>query len=134
MNKDLHTIFKDAYYTPSHELGASVWNTIVSKQKRKEKYAYYMYTSMGTFSFLSLLFVGKSILSQVSQSGFYEYASLLSSDGGILAVYWKEFTLLLTESLPLTSITLSLFLLFTLAASLRKVAYHYKGHTQLVTV
>jgi hypothetical protein len=52
---------------------------------------------------------------------------LAFSDSGVIATYWKEYTLSLADSLPFASLALSFFLLFILFISIRKVSYQFKN-------
>ncbi len=62
------------------------------------------------------------ILAGLSQSGFYEYASLATSDSGAVLAYWKEFALSLIEVLPLPAITIALVAVGVLLYSVRVFA------------
>jgi hypothetical protein len=66
-------------------------------------------------------------LGSFAQSGFSTYASLLSSDGSILFLYWKEFTLSIIESLPLMSMTIFLATIFALLLSLKLTLQYLKS-------
>lgn len=128
MNKSLEDVFIQATYKPKEALSGSIWQVVCKKQRRRESRLLWSYLSLGIISLTTFVFIIKDISAQFTQSGFYEYASLLSSDSNILTSYWKEFTLSLTESLPLTSITLSLLLLCIMGISLRGVAYRYRSN------
>lgn len=47
------------------------------------------------------------LVKSASESGFWQYLSLAFSDGTVLA-YWKEISLSLAESLPITSLIMAL--------------------------
>ena len=88
----------------------------------------WVYLSSGVFFLTGFIFIVKDLMVKLSQTGFYEYMSLLSSDGKYISTYWKEFTLSVTESLPMTNITVSLLLVFILFVSIRKIVLQkYKG-------
>ena len=64
---------------------------------------------------------------EISQSGFGEYVSLLFSDGGTLFSSWKDFALLLAESLPAMGMTLVLVASFACMASVGLVFRNVKA-------
>lgn len=66
------------------------------------------------------------------QSGFYQYFSLLFSDGGAVMASWKEFALSLAESLPLLGATVFLSIVFILLGSIRLAVKNMK--TAFLTV
>ncbi|MEK7641763.1 MAG: hypothetical protein AAB365_02095 [Patescibacteria group bacterium] len=57
---------------------------------------------------------------EASQSGFYEYVSLLASDGSLLISSWKELGISILESAPIMGATISVGALFLLTNSLRR--------------
>jgi hypothetical protein len=132
MNTHLQKLFNKAVTLPAPTLSDAIWHAIVIEQKRRKAILVWSYSFLGFVSLSTLVFVIKDIATQFTQSGFYEYVSLLSSDSGMIATYWKEFLLSLTESLPLFAITFSLLLLFVVALSMRQVTRQYRG--QLLTV
>lgn len=44
--------------------------------------------------------------SELAESGFGSYASLILSDGAMLTAFWKEFGLTLLESFPILGVTM----------------------------
>lgn len=106
---------------------------IITSITREERHAAQI--RAGIFSGTTVLSVIAMVTSfryaweSFAQSSFSTYASLLSSDGGTLLLYWKEFAFSLIESLPLTGITLLLaaifILLFSLKLTLRYVSSAY---------
>lgn len=132
MEKQLHDILKKVTTPAEASLSADVWATVCKYQKRKNTRQVWICSTVGLASVSGLVIIVKDITVQFTQSGFYEYASLLSSDGSVVTTYWKEFALSLTEALPLTEITLSLILLFAVVATMRHMSYQYKN--QLLSV
>lgn len=59
---------------------------------------------------------------EASQSGFYEYISLLISDGKYLASSWKEVSITILESAPIMGAALSLGTLIILTNAIRRGA------------
>lgn len=64
----------------------------------------------------------RELQAEVMQSGFVQFVSLLVSDFGLVATYWKEFSLSILESVPVLGITAVLGSVFTLLISLRFMA------------
>ena len=68
---------------------------------------------------------------ELAASGFYQYISLLQTDWTIALTSWKELSLSLLTSLPLTGITIILAVILALLAATRTavrtapLAFHY---------
>ena len=58
-------------------------------------------------------------LAGFTNSGFYEYLSLIYSDGLAILPYWKEIGLSLAESLPAFEIALLLSVIYALLESIK---------------
>lgn len=90
----------------------------------RRRIARFRFVGMGAVAGLSVVAMvptAQYTMAEFYQSGFYQYSSLLFSDGGSILPYWKEFTITLAESAPLLGITLSLALVFVLLGSLQSV-------------
>lgn len=91
-------------------------------EAERRRIARFRFISMGAVAGLSAIAMVPTVqytVGEFYQSGFYQYSSLLLSDGGSILPYWREFTITLAESAPLLGITLSLGLIFVLFASLQ---------------
>lgn len=91
-------------------------------EMERRRIARFRFVGMGAVAGLSALAMvptAQYTMAEFYQSGFYQYSSLLFSDGGSALSYWKELTLILAESAPLLGITLSLALIFVLVGSLQ---------------
>ncbi len=82
--------------------------------------------AVGSLSFIALFPLIIKIFYQLQTSGFWNYLSLLFTDTGAVAVYWKEFSMSLAESLPILQVTSILVLILTLLVSLRFALRDYK--------
>ena len=122
MQDKLTKIFQKAKYEKNSILAQNIWNTITKREKRNTQIKLWVFSSVGFVSFAGLVPVFKILLSELSQSGFYEYASLAFSDTGLLLSSWKELAFSLIESLPIMSIVFTLTLLFTVFLSMKYVA------------
>ncbi len=104
---------------PPQELYNKILLGIEQKQKQEAKLKL---AFSGFFTLASLLALVPAVqyaLQGFSQSGFYNYFSLLFSDGLTLLTYWKEFSLSLAESFPLTEMVVFLSIMFILLISLK---------------
>ena len=60
--------------------------------------------------------------SEIAQSGFVKFVSLLTSDFNLVTTYWKEFSMSIIQSAPIFGITAVLASTLLLLISLRFVA------------
>ena len=119
MKHNLTTIFQKAKYEPSTDLAENIWQTIMRRNKRQIQFRLWAFACLGIASLGGLVPVFKMLLGDLTQSGFYEYFSLIFSDGGSIVSYWKELVLSLAESLPVMSIIFALSLVFVFFLSMR---------------
>ena len=127
MEQNLQKLFKKAIYQPESRLSGDIFSLIQFKKAKVSKYKKISYFCLGILSLSGSVFSIKGLIDQSTQLGFYEYLSLAFSDGGVIANYWKEYTLSLVDSLPVASLGLSFFLLFVLFISIRGISYQFKS-------
>jgi hypothetical protein len=106
---------------PPPGLAQSVLRRIETERYRTARFRFVGMGAVAGISALAMVPAAQYTVTEFYQSGFYQYSSLLLSDGGSIFPYWKEFTLTLAESAPLLGITLSLTLVFVLLGSLQSV-------------
>ena len=111
MEEKLKKILKGAKYESDSKLSISIWNTLIIREKRVILLKLWSLSFVGLASLGLLVPAFEMLFNDFAHSGFYEYFSLIFSDGGLMLSYWKELSLSLAESLPIMSIiyTLSLF-------------------------
>ena len=131
MDSDLTKAFQKASYYPESRLSGSILLVISAKERKSARIKLWAYSIIGAFSFAGLFPSVKLLLSQFSQSGFYQYLSLAFSDSRAVS-YWKEITLSITESIPMTSLILSLALVFIFILSLRFIARNIRLRPKLL--
>ena len=119
MEQKLTKIFQKAKYESEPNLAGNLWNTIITREKRSTKIKLWVFASFGLASLVAIIPVFEVLLKDLARSGFYEYFSLIFSDGSSVLSYWKEFTLSLAESLPVESMIFTLSLVFVFLLSLR---------------
>jgi hypothetical protein len=129
--ENLQKFFKQAKYSPDIELSGSIWNTIVARERSIFKLKLFSYIGVALSSLIGFVFVLKDLAYQFTQSGFYEYSSLFFSDMKSVILYWKEFTLSLMDSLPVTGLIISLCLLFIIFISVRNIMNQFKNQLML---
>jgi hypothetical protein len=132
MDKELTKAFHKIKYTESSNLAENIWSGIVVRNRRIARLKLWIFSFMGFTSFIGLIPAWYALSSDLTQSGFYEYFSLIFSSDGSIFTYWKEFALSIAESLPTTSIALSLSLVFVLLISLRYVARQIINNNQFL--
>ncbi len=127
MEKGHETLFKKlARINPPNRLYGDILMRIEFEQIRKTKVWFAFMGTTAVCSFLALIPTLQYTIRELSQSGFLQYSSLLFSDSAAIALYWKEFTLSLAESLPLLGITTVLSILFIFLGSLKFIASNAK--------
>ena len=93
------------YIDPPLNLEASILKKIATERTKTARIRFAFLSTIAFFSFWGIIQTGVSLWQSFSQTGFYDYASLILSDGTTLTSYWKEFVLSLVESLPLLGLT-----------------------------
>ncbi|MFA6524580.1 MAG: hypothetical protein WC264_03425 [Candidatus Paceibacterota bacterium] len=121
MEKELIKAFNNAKYQLDTNLTENIWHTIIKREKHIKRFKLSIFSIIGISSLAGMIPAFNMLLKDFSQSGFYEYVSLLFN-GNALSTYWKELTLSLAESLPTINIILSLSLVFVFFLSVRFVA------------
>lgn len=119
MDKNLKEIFQKIKPNSKTDLVEHIWSVIVTREKKAARLKFWLFSFLGICSLTGLVPAFKILTTDLAHSGFYEYASLSFSKGGFLSAYWKEFSILIVESLPIISIALSLSLVFFFFLSLR---------------
>ncbi|MFA6364836.1 MAG: hypothetical protein WCW78_00340 [Candidatus Paceibacterota bacterium] len=64
---------------------------------------------------------------EATQSGFFQYGSLMFSDGTVIAVFWKELSLSLAESFPVFGSLATLSVGFAFLFALRGIITNKVG-------
>lgn len=120
MQENNEIIFRNlTQLEPPHGLLGSIVARIMREQRRSARVWVGFLLGSVLASCAVLIPAVQYAAREFIQSGFYQYLSLAFSDGGVLLASWKEFLLLLAESLPLTRTVLVLTILFVMLGSLR---------------
>lgn len=121
MEQKLVEAFHKIKYEPDASLAENVWRTIILRNKHTVQLKLWAFAATGIASLIGLVPAFKILSNDLAQSGFYEYFSLIFSNGGSILFYWKELVFSLAESLPTMSIILTLSLIFILILSLKNL-------------
>ena len=119
MEKELKEVFQKAKYEANSELPVNIWHAVIRRDKQITRIRLWVFSLLGVLSLGGMLPVFKIFLNDITQSGFYEYLSLAFSGNSPIFSYPKEFFFSIAESMPTTSIILSLSLIFLLLFSLK---------------
>ena len=119
MDQKLIKVFKNSVYKSEDNLSSLVWEKIMKREKRITYIKMWVFSCAGITSLVSFTLVFKTLLNDLVTSGFYEYTSLAFSSDGAFVSYWKELTLSISESLPITNIIYTFVLVFIFLLSLR---------------
>lgn len=126
MEEKLKKVFHSAYNHPKCRLSDDVWFLIKHRDDKRIKNRTILYSIFGILSLFAFAFFVVILVEQFKNSGFFEYLSLLLSDGALLLTYWKEFLFSLIESIPVMNLSLSFLMLFVFFFSIKKIANIWK--------
>lgn len=96
------------------------------KHRRILKWRFVFFAIILVASAASAIPAYQSAQASLAESGFMDFASLAFSDTRTILPYWESFTSALIESLPIMSIALFLFVIFSFLESLKYVARDIK--------
>lgn len=127
MEEGLKKVFQNSIYFPEGRLSEDIWITIKKKNDQIIKVKKIGYMSLSILSLSGCVLSVKNLIEHSVRLGFWDYVSLVFSDGLKIIKYWKEFSLSLIHSLPATSLILTLILIFLLLSSVRGLSYQFKN-------
>ena len=115
----LQELLHGIQYRSENGLAEKIWQVIEKRQKNKRRWRFFAFTSVGLISLGGLWPAFLALQAEISQSGFYDYFSLIIREKGLVFSFWRELALSLAESLPVMSLALVLSLFFVLFLSVR---------------
>ncbi len=127
VEEDLRKLFKNATYISESRLSDDILVLLEAKRVQITKWESFGYLGLSILSLSGSVFSIKSLIVECTRFGFFEYLSLAFSDSGVIAKYWKEYTLSLADSLPVASLVITLFLLFVLFISIKRASSQFKN-------
>ena len=134
VDNDLKEAFKKVKYHPEYRLSDDIWRSIENYQNKRRQIKFWTYSGVGAISLIGFISSLLNLLEQFSNSGFYNYFSLIFSSDGYLTFYWKELALSIINSLPIISLMFSFLLIFILFVSIKHIIRQFKFRGQLLTV
>ena len=119
---DRHTLFKSES-VPADQLSERILLCIGRMERKNQRARFTIFTSITVISLIALVPAIQLAHREITQSGFNAYISLIFSDSKIVFASWKEFGLLLAESLPVLGITAITAVLAVTIFSIRETAH-----------
>lgn len=110
---------------PKNVLERSLLN-VHKYQKHQARVRFFALGSLSLASLGAMVPAFSYMLQSFTQSGFYEYASLITSDSKLIGTYWHELTFSLIESLPIVGLALFISISISLIWSLSKATKEAK--------
>ena len=120
MEKEREIIFEEV--TPPQTLVRSIIAQIMKRRRRDARVRLGLFAGLLVGSGTALIPALQYAADEVSRSDFYRYIALLFSNGSAVFASWREFSLLLAESLPVMGLIAVFGALFFLVYSLRLIA------------
>lgn len=84
-------------------LEARITTWIDKKEKRLARIRIFAFGGSAVASFGASFWAMVYLIKSVEETGFWQYFSIIFSENGAALAYWKELSISLAESLPITS-------------------------------
>jgi hypothetical protein len=131
MEEKLIKALTKARYDCEIDLNDNIWCAIIAQNKKTVRIKLWFFSG-AVFTSLVLLVPMSVVFSRnLANSGFYEYFSLMFSDMKSVTSLWREFGLLLADSLPIMNIVTLMILIFVFLWSLRYIMKQVMFKAQL---
>lgn len=112
---------------PPEHLFPQILRRITLLEHRAARLRFALFSGTTTISLLLMVAATRYAWGSFAQSSFSSYASLLTSDGSAVLLYWKEFAFSLIESVPLMGLTALLAAIFGLLLSFKLTLHYLRG-------
>lgn len=120
MNKDCGKFFTHpAPPEPPDDLFDKIARRIREEERRTFKRRLTIFSIALALSAAAFIPAFRAVETELAESGFVEFSSLLFSDSGAVLAYWQSFVFALLESLPTTGLIALLAAVFALLQSLK---------------
>lgn len=120
MSNNLEKAFKAIGELKSPDLlGSRILSGISREQSIRLKRQILITRIVGVVSFVSFFPIFINLVSQMQNSGFWNYLALLFTDTSVVMIYWKSFSMSLIEATPIFPLTLILISLLGLSISFK---------------
>lgn len=107
----------------NHNIPQDLVDTILlrveSAQKHRARMQVYIQGTIALLSCIGIFFAYRFAAAEFRSSGFYQYFSIIFSDRDVVTTYWREFAVLLAESLPILGSAAILGTIVILVGSVR---------------
>jgi hypothetical protein len=97
----------------------------------------FVFSSLSIISIVALIPTFNWTHQSFSQSGFFQFFSLIFTDTSVVLAYWKSFVLALTESFPIINTAVFLVVFAIFLSSLKSLAKNIKvvfSHKRLFNI
>jgi len=119
---------------PPAELESRILSRIGELGKLKVlKYKVAIFAASSAVSAVAAVFAFMILRTNLAETGFWQFLSLLFSDYQILAAYWQNYLMSLAESMPISSLVLLLMCIFIFCESVRLLANNAKKFKLIVS-
>jgi hypothetical protein len=102
-------------------LNTAILTRIESEKKHTAKIRLWYTSFVSILSLIASVPAIQYFVTEFAKSGFYQYISLIFSDGGSMFLYWKELLLSLAESIPVLSTIAVLAIILVLLESIKYI-------------
>lgn len=119
MEQILKNKLKLLKYDISPEIADKIWEKLIRKEIKINKIKTYFFSSLAIMSLMAMVPVFKLLFNDLNKSGIFDYISIALFYSGSILGYWKELSLSILESLPITSINISFTLIFIFFLSIK---------------
>jgi hypothetical protein len=128
MSRDFRQLFQSLEPIVTPNTFKQVVLNRIEKQKRKRvKLELFFLSLVQIFSIAGLVYTVSYLAGQVALSGFYQYLSLILSDGQTLTTYWQELSMALAESFPVFGLVALFSIIIFSAWSIPKTIINTKA-------
>ena len=119
--KDLGELIKNIAVEPETGINERIFKSITKKERQLYQLKLATFSVIGISSLATLVPIIKILINDFTNSGLYEYSSLIFSNTESMFTLGKEYLLIIAESMPILSITLTLSVLFIFILSIKKI-------------
>lgn len=126
MKNNLKELFKKIDINPSNFLLDNILSKIELERIRIKKINLFVYSFFGVLSLAGSVFSAKYLIKGLISLGFFDYISLIFSNGAILISTWREYLFATLETLPILGLASFSLLLFLLFLSVKKIFYQFR--------
>jgi hypothetical protein len=112
-------VHMDRHRPPAELLGIIMTRIGEERRRRKVVIRSACFGILSVAAVAALVPAWQEFYTEIGQTGFLKFASLLFSDVGAAVVYWKDFAVALAESFPVVGVAAVLASVFVLLFSLR---------------